>query len=207
MTNIAKSKYKVSRRLGVSIWGDAKDPFLSSRNYKPGQHGANARTSFSYYGRRLSAKQKIKAHYGRITETQLRNTFELAKKTHGNAADNFISLLERRLDVVVYRLNIAPTIFTARQLVSHKHITVNSKVVNIGSYRVKPGDIIGLTSKSQEMKCISDSLEMMARQIPGYLKMDAKNKIGVFVRTPENFAEVPIPFQVDTDLIIEHYSR
>jgi small subunit ribosomal protein S4 len=207
VTNIAKSKYKVSRRLGVSIWGDTKDPFLSSRNYKPGQHGANSRTSFSYYARRLNAKQKIKAHYGRITETQLRNTFELAKKTHGNSADNFISLLERRLDVVVYRLNFTSTIFAARQLVSHKHITVNGRVVNIGSYRVKPGDVVGLTSKAQEIKFISDSIAALTRSVPGYLKLEAKNKTGIFVRTPENVAEVPIPFEVDTDLIVEHYSR
>jgi small subunit ribosomal protein S4 len=207
VTNIAKSKYKVSRRLGVSIWGDAKDPFGSNRNYKPGQHGANSRASFSYYGRRLNAKQKIKAHYGRITETQLKNIFDLAKKTHGNAANNFISLLERRLDMVVYRLNFAPTIFTARQLVSHKHITVNEKVVNIGSYRVKDGDVIGLATKAQSIKTISDAIETLARSVPSYLKLDAKHKTGIFIRSPESLAEVPIPFEVDTDLIVEHYSR
>ncbi len=207
MTNILKSKYKVSRRLGVSIWGDPKDPFLCERNYKPGQHGANAKPTFSYYGRRLNAKQKIKAHYGRITETQLRNTFELAKKIQGNAAENFISLLERRLDMVIYRLNFASTIFGARQLVSHKHIMVNGKVVNIGSYKVKGGDIISLTIKAQSMQCIAESLSNLARPIPGYLKLDAPNKVGTFIRLPEGASEVPFPFEVKTDLVVEHYSR
>lgn len=113
MTKIISSKYKASRRLGVSLWGDSKDAF-NTRNYRTGQHGQNSMVKTSDYGVHLKAKQKLKCHYGRINEKQFRNTFALAQKMKGNTGENFIGLLERRLDAVIYRMNIAPTIFAAR---------------------------------------------------------------------------------------------
>lgn len=201
MTKISHSRYKVSRRLGISIWGNSKDAF-NKRNYRPGQHGSAPRIKLSYYGMKLREKQKIKSYYGRITETQMRNVFEIAKKLRGNTAENFISLLERRLDMVVYRLGFAPTIFAARQLVSHKHIQVNGKVANIGSYRVKDGDVISLTPRGKELV-----LEVEKKDVPQYIRLDQPNKEGTFVRSPEGIAEVPFPFTPNVEMIVEHYSR
>lgn len=206
MTKISSSRYKVSRRLGISIWGDSKDA-LNKRNYRPGQHGSAPRMKLSYYGMKLKEKQKIKSYYGRITETQMRNIFEIAKKLRGNTAENFVSLLERRLDMVVYRLGFAPTIFAARQLVSHKHIQVNGKVVNIGSYRLKDGEVISLTEKGNEMTSTERFLNASTKEVPQYLKLDRAKKEGSFVRSPESISEVPFPFTPNIEMIVEHYSR
>lgn len=140
MTKIISSKYKASRRLGVSIWGNSKDPF-NKKNYRPGQHGLNPTAGKpSDYGMHLHAKQRIKAHYGRINERQFRNLFTLAQKMKGNTGENFIGLLESRLDTIVYRMNFAASIFAARQLVTHGHILLNGKKVNIPSMRLKEGE-------------------------------------------------------------------
>jgi len=206
VTNVAKSKYKVSRRLMTSIWGDAKDP-VHRKNYRPGQHGATTRVRASSYGLHLKAKQTIKAHYGRIKEHQLKAVFTLAKKMKGNTADNFISLLERRLDMVVYRLNLAPTIFAARQLVSHKHVMVNKKIVNIASFRVKNGDTVSLTDKTHALTLVSDSLTNMIRKVPDYMKLDIHTKTGCFIHDPASISDVPFPFDTQMQLVVEHYSR
>lgn len=205
MTKIISSKYKASRRLGVSIWGDSKDSF-NKKNYRPGQHGQNTMTKTSDYGLHLKAKQKIKCHYGRVNEKQFRNTFVLAQKMKGNTGENFVGLLERRLDVVVYRMNLAPTIFAARQLVSHGHVKINGKKVNIPSQRLKESDIIELKDSSKQIPLILESATKQSRTIPEYLSFDVNSMSGKFVRVPM-ISDIPYPFEPEIHLLVELYSR
>lgn len=205
MTKIIKAKYKVSRRLGKSIWGDGKDAF-NTKNYRPGQHGPNSRIKTSDYGLHLQAKQAIKSHYGRVTEKQFKNTFALASKMKGNAAENFAGLLERRLDMVVYRMNFAPSIFAARQLVSHNHVRLNGKKVNIASLKVKAGDVIELKASSKQIVLFVESAQKQERRVPDYLTMDAEKMSGTFVRTPM-ISDIPYPFVPDFNKVVEFYSH
>jgi small subunit ribosomal protein S4 len=206
LSKIVKAKYKASRRLGVSIWGNDKDPF-HKKNYRPGQHGlSGAMIKASDYGLHLKAKQRIKSHYGRINEKQFRNIFTLARKMKGNIGENFIGLLERRLDAVIYRLNIAPTIFAARQLVTHGHILVNGKKLNIPSARLKEGDEVTLRESSRSMVPIVESVAKMARTVPDYMQFDPNNFTGKFMRIPAA-SDVPFPFQAEVHMVVEFYSR
>ncbi len=206
MTKVLGSKYKVSRRLGVSIWGDSKDAF-NKKNYRPGQHGPTGQVKTSDHGTHLKAKQRVKNFYGRITEKQFRNTFKLASKAKGNAAENFVGLLERRLDAVIYRMNIAPTIFAARQLVSHGHITVNGKRVNIPSAKVTvEKDEVSVSSKSKQLGIILESIAKNTKNVPEYIEFDAKNLTGKIKRLPLA-SEVPFPFEPELNLIVEFYSH
>ncbi|WP_316353970.1 30S ribosomal protein S4 [Candidatus Trichorickettsia mobilis] len=205
MTKIIKSKYKASRRLGVSIWGDGKDAF-HTKNYRPGQHGQNAMIKVSDYGLHLKAKQRLKAHYGRVNERQFRNIFTLALKMKGNTGENFVGLLESRLDAVVYRINLARSIFAARQLVSHGHITINGKRVNIPSQRLNDGDIIELKNNSKQIPIVLETATKAERTIPGYLTFDQTTMSGKFVRVPM-ISDVPYPFDPDVQLVVELYSR
>ena len=205
MTKILKSKYKKSRSLGISIWGDNKDSF-HTKNYQPGQHGTNTKGKKSDYGLHLNAKQVVKFHYGRITEKQFKNLFSKASKIKGNTAENFAGLLERRLDMVVYRMNIAPSIFTARQLVSHKHILLNGKIVNIASILVKEGDKIELSETARNMIICQDSIKNSPRSRPEYVDFDPNKMVGSLIRTP-TISDIPYPFQPDFNKIIEFYSR
>lgn len=206
MSKIVKAKYKASRRLGVSIWGNDKDPF-HKKNYRPGQHGlSGAMVKASDYGLHLKAKQRIKCHYGRINEKQFRNLFTLARKMKGNIGENFIGLLESRLDAVVYRMNLAPTIFAARQLVTHGHIQVNGKKLDIPSARLKEGDEVALKHASKTMTPIVESVSKMARTVPDYMQFDPNSFSGKFIRTPA-IADVPFPFQAEVHMVVEFYSR
>lgn len=211
MSKILKSKYKISRRLGVSVWGDGKDPFSRNRNYRPGQHGAANRT-VSVHGRQLNAKQLLKGHYGRIGERQFRNIFSKASRMVGDTAENLIGLLERRLDAVVYRLNFAKSVFGARQLVSHKHIMVKRKnrdhweVVNCPSYLICEGDQIKLTDKAKSMAPVMTSVQLMERRVPEYLKFDPANFEAEFLRTPK-LADVPYAATMQPQLVVEFYSK
>ncbi|MCC8371706.1 MAG: 30S ribosomal protein S4 [Rickettsia endosymbiont of Pseudomimeciton antennatum] len=204
MTKIISSKYKASRRLGVSLWGDSKDAF-NTRNYRPGQHGQNSMVKTSDYGVHLKAKQKLKCHYGRINEKQFRNTFTLAQKMKGNTGENFIALLERRLDAVIYRMNIAPTIFAARQFVTHGHIKVNGKKVDIPSMKLKEGDVIELKESAKQIPIILETATKQENTVPGYLTFDAHSLSGKFVRIPV-ISDVPYPFEPEVHLVIELYS-
>ncbi|GAB4165461.1 MAG: 30S ribosomal protein S4 [Rickettsiaceae bacterium] len=205
MTKIIKAKYKASRRLGTSIWGDGKDPF-HTKNYRPGQHGPAGKVKASDYGLHLNAKQTVKAHYGRITEKQFRNTFKLAAKMKGNTAENLAGLLEQRLDMVVYRMNFAPTIFAARQLVSHGHIRLNGKKVNIPSQRLKVGDKIELKDSSKQITVFLEAAQKQERMVPEYLSVDASKMSGEFLRIPV-ISDIPYPFQPNFGKIIEYYSH
>lgn len=205
MTKIIQSKYKVSRRLGVNLWGRAKDPF-NTRNFPPGQHGPLGAKKSSDYGTQLRAKQRLKAYYGGVTEKQFLLVFKEAVRLKGDSGENLVGLLEKRLDAVVYRLNIAPTIFSARQLVSHKHITVNGKTINIPSYRVKENDVIALKVKSREMALVLEAIQRKERDIPDYLEFDAQKFQGTFLRTPK-LADIPYPVHMEPNLVVEFYSR
>ncbi|NRB11260.1 MAG: 30S ribosomal protein S4 [Rickettsiaceae bacterium] len=205
MTKIIKSKYKASRRLGKSIWGNSKDP-VHTKNYRPGQHGPNGRVKVSDYGEHLKAKQEVRAHYGRVTEKQFKRLFDLAHNMKGNTAENFAGLLERRLDMVVYRMNLAPTIFAARQLVSHGHVRLNNKKVNIASIKVKEGDIIELKDSSKQIIVYMESMQRQDRNVPDYLTVDPTAMSGTFVRVPM-ISDIPYPFEADFNKIVEYYSH
>ena len=206
MTKRLASKHKVDRRLKVNLWGRPKSPF-NSRNYPPGQHGKSAkRGKTSDYGTQLEAKQKLKFYYGNMNERQFRNVFRQALQKRGNTTENFIGLLERRLDTVIYRAKFATTVFSARQLINHGHIKVNGKKVNISSFLVSDKDTIELKDKSKELLVVAGSLVSKERDIPDYIQMDEKNKIAKLIRVPK-FSEVPYPSIMEPNLVVEYYSR
>ncbi len=205
MTKIVNAKYKASRRLGVTIWGDGKDPY-NKRNYKPGQHGPSAMTKTSDYGLHLRAKQRLKSHYGRINERQFRNIFKEASRRKGNTGENFIGLLESRLDTAIYRMTVAPSIFAARQLVGHGHVLVNGKRVNIPSYILKIGDIVELKESSKQLPVIVESLAKGARRVPDYYEFASDNLKGKLLRQPLA-TDVPYPFEPEVHLVVEFYSK
>jgi small subunit ribosomal protein S4 len=206
MTKRLASKHKVDRRLKVNLWGRPKSPF-NSRNYPPGQHGKSAkRGKTSDYGTQLEAKQKLKFYYGNMNERQFRNVFRQALQKRGNTTENFIGLLERRLDTVIYRAKFAATVFSARQIINHGHIRVNKKRVNISSYLVRDTDLIEVREKSKKLTAIDGSLQSKERDVPEYIQMDNKNKTAKLVRLPK-FSEVPYPVIMEPNLVIEYYSR
>jgi small subunit ribosomal protein S4 len=205
VTKIVNAKFKASRRLGVTIWGDGKDPF-NKRNYKPGQHGPNAVVKTSDYGLHLRAKQRLKIHYGRINERQFRNIFREASRRKGNTGENFIGLLESRLDTAIYRMTIAPSIYAARQMVSHCHVTVNGRKVNIPSYILKIGDQVELKESSKTLPVVALSLAKGERKVPDYYDFDAGSMKGKLLRTPLA-SDVPLPFDPEVNLVVEFYSK
>ncbi len=207
MTNIVRSKFKASRRLKTAIWGSEKDAF-NKKNYPPGQHGRSSikKPSLSDFREHLLAKQLVKSHYGRINSNQFKRVFLFAKKKKGNVAENFASLLERRIDMALYRMNFAPTIFSARQMVSHGHIRLNGKKVNIPSINLCDGDVVELKENSKNIVLYKDSFNAADRVVPPYLSVDVKKMIGKFLRAP-NIDEIPYPFEPDFSKIVEYYSR
>ncbi|MEQ9115286.1 MAG: 30S ribosomal protein S4 [Rickettsiales bacterium] len=206
MTKIVSAKYKISRRLGTSLWGNAKDPF-HKKNYPPGQHGVTlaGQRRKTVHGTQLQAKQKLKGYYN-MTEKQFRKVYSEARRIKGNTSEILVGLLEKRLDAVVYRLNLAPTIFSARQLVNHKHVLINGKRVNIPSYLVKEGDVVELSKKAKDMVLCIESTQKMERSVPEYLTFDQKSMKGSFVRVP-NLADIPYASVMEPHLIIEFYSK
>lgn len=203
MTKRINAKKKVSRSLGVSLWGRSNDPFIK-RNTRPGQHGAAPRrdTNHSIH---LKAKQKVRKYYD-IKESQFRTLFDKAKKLKGNTEDNFASLLESRLASVVYRANFAPTVFSARQLVSHKHILVNGKPINISSYIVKAGDVISVSPNAKKIPLINEALQEMERDVPVYLELNSSDMSVKFLNKPV-IADIPYPFEPEFNMIVEFYSK
>ena len=205
MTKRLTSKHKVDRRLKVNLWGRPKSPF-NSRNTPPGQHGNKRHSRPSDYGIQLQAKQRLKSYYGNINERQFRNFYRKAIKKRGDTVENLIGLLEKRLDIIVYRAKFALTVFSSRQLINHGHIKVNGKKVNIPSYLLKEEDTIELKEKSKQLATVDVSLASKERDVPEYLQLDEKQKKIKFVRTPK-FAEVPYPVLMEPNLVIEYYSR
>ncbi|MDE1900222.1 MAG: 30S ribosomal protein S4 [Alphaproteobacteria bacterium] len=204
MTKRLEAKHKIDRRLGVNLWGRPKSP-LNKRDYRPGQHG-QGRRKLSDYGTQLNAKQKLRGYYGNVGERQFHRYYQEAMRRKGNNGEILIQLLERRLDAVVYRMKFAATVFGARQLVSHGHMLVNGKKVNIPSYQVKEGDIIEVRGKAKQMAAVMAAAELAERDVPDYMTVDHKEMKGTFTRTPA-LSDVPYPVQMEPNLVIEFYSR
>ena len=204
MSKRSASKYKIDRRLGVNLWGRPKSPF-NKRESGPGQHGQR-RFKISDYGLQLRAKQKLKGYYGNIGERQFRRYYADAVRRRGDTGENLIGLLESRLDAAVYRLKFVPTVFAARQVVSHGHVRVNGRRVTIPSYRLKEGDEIQIKEKSRELPIVLEAMESPERDVPDYYNVDYNKMTGTFLRVPQ-LAEVPYPVQMEPNLVIEFYSR
>lgn len=204
MTKRITTKYKIDRRLGLNLWGRPKSP-VNIREYGPGQHG-QGRKKPSDYGLQLMAKQKLKGYYGNISEKQFRRYYKEAARRQGDTSEHLISLLERRLDIIVYRMKFVPTVFAARQFVNHGHVTVNGKRVNIGSYSVREGDVIEVRKEAREIPIVLEAINSSERDIPEYMSVDLKKMSGTFVRTPV-LADVPYPVVMEPNLVIEFYSR
>ena len=205
MTKRINAKHKVDRRLKVNLWGRPKSPF-NTRGYPPGQHGQGRKGKPTDYGIQLNAKQKLKSYYGNINERQFRNVYRKAMKKRGDTTENLVGLLESRLDTVIYRAKLAPTVFSARQLINHGHFRVNKKKVNISSYVVRENDLIEVKDKSKTLTIIEGCLSSKERDVPEYIQSDSKNKTAKLVRVPK-FAEVPYPVVMEPKLVIEYYSR
>jgi small subunit ribosomal protein S4 len=204
MTKRTESKYKINRRLGVNLWGRPKSP-INKREYGPGQHGQR-RKKPSDFGVQLMAKQKLRGYYGNISEKQFYKYYEEAVRRRGDTSENLIELLERRLDAVVYRMKFAITPFAARQFVSHGHVLVNGRRVNISSYQVRDGDVVEVREKSKQLAMVLDSVQSAERDVPEYIEVDHRAMKGTFARAPK-LADVPYPVQMEPNLVVEFYSR
>ena len=201
MARYTGPKTKIARKFGEPIFGE--DKVLQRRNFPPGQHGANKRRKTSEYGMQLREKQKAKYTYG-VLERQFRNLFEKASRLGGVTGEILLQLLESRLDNVVFRLGIAPTRPAARQLVLHRHITVNGEVVNIASYSVKPGDVVGVREKSKALEVIADALSGFNHSKYPWIEWDEASKSGKFLHV---LAREYIPETIKEQLIVELYSK
>ena len=194
-------KSRIARRFGEAIFGP--DKVLDRRNYAPGQHGVNRRKKSSEYGTQLAEKQKAKYTYG-VLERQFRLLFAKASRIKGITGEILLQLLESRLDNIVYRLGIAPTRAAARQLVSHCHITVDGKVVNIPSYDVKPGQVVAVREKSKSLEVIATSLDGFNHSKYSWLEWNEAEKAGKYLNIPQR---EDIPENIKEQLIVELYSK
>lgn len=201
MARYTGPKTRIARKFGEPIFGP--DKVLERRNFPPGQHGQNRRRKTSEYGLQLREKQMAKYTYG-VLERQFRNLFEKAERTKGITGEVLLQLLESRLDNVVYRLGIAPTRAAARQLVLHRHITVNGQVVNIPSFHVEPGTIVAVREKSKSLEVIADNLAGFNHAKYPWIEWDESIKGGKFLHVPDR-ADIPEP--IKEQLIVELYSK
>lgn len=193
MARYIGNKNRIARRFGVNIFGRARNPLIHKPN-PPGMHGARRRKK-SDYGVQLEEKQKLKALYGMLSEKQLVGYFKKALRLTGNTANHLAEMLECRLDNVVYRLKLAPTIFAAHQLVSHGHILVDGKKVDRRSFYVRPGMVISVKEKSRKMKTISEALDNPTKNVPEYLSLDRDNFAGTLMASPLP-EQLPWPIEV-----------
>lgn len=201
MARYTGPKTKIARKFGEAIFGE--DKVLAKKNYPPGQHGNNKRRKLSEYGTQLREKQKAKYTYG-VLEKQFRNLFKKASSTKGVKGEVLLQLLEARLDNIVYRLGIAPTRAAARQLVLHRHITVNGGVVNIPSYSVTPGEVIAIREKSKSLEVIADALAGFNHSKYPWIEWDESIKGGKMLHLPQR---EDIPENIKEQLIVELYSK
>ncbi|GAB6011847.1 30S ribosomal protein S4 [Viscerimonas tarda] len=201
MARYTGPKSKIARKFGEPIFGP--DKVLSKKNYPPGQHGNGRKKKLSEYGIQLREKQKAKYTYG-VLEKQFRNLFDKAARTRGITGEVLLQLLESRLDNTVYRLGIAPTRAAARQLVSHRHIVVDGKVVNIPSYSVKPGQVIGVREKSKSLEVVDNSLSGFNHSKYPWIEWEDASKSGKLLHLPER---ADIPENIKEQLIVELYSK
>ena len=198
------AKHKIDRRLGVNLWGHAKSP-LNNRDSAPGQHGQR-RKKPTDFGIQLMAKQKLKGYYGNIGEKQFKRYYAEAVRLRGDTGQNLIGILETRMDAVLYRSKIAPTVFAARQLINHGHVMLNGKRCNISSVILKPGDTLQLKEKSKTIPAVLEGVASTERDVPEYIEADHDKMTVSFVRIP-SLDEVPYPVQMEPNLVVEYYSR
>ena len=203
MTKRLNSKHKVDRRLKVNLWGRPKSPF-NTRAYGPGQHGQTRSSKPSDYGIQLQAKQKLKAYYGNINEKQFRNIYKKANRGKGITGELLLQLCESRLDNVVYRMGISKTRDGARQLVSHKHVLVDGKRVNIPSYRIKPGQEVTLSEKALKLGLVQSTLEQPSVVRPPWISFEAEKSSAKVITLPDRET---INFPLEISLVVEFYAR
>ena len=205
MTKRNEAKYKIDRRMGQNIWGRPKSP-VNRREYGPGQHGQRRKGKLSDYGVQLRAKQKLKGYYANISERQFRGIYEEAIRMKGDSGAHLIALLERRLDAVVYRAKLVPTIFAARQFINHGHIKVNGRRVNIASFRCKVNDFIEVKDASKQLGLVLEASGLTERDVPDYIEADHSKMSAKLIRIPA-LTDVPYPVQMEPHLVVEYYSR
>jgi small subunit ribosomal protein S4 len=205
MSKRHEAKYKIDRRLGQNIWGRPKSP-VNRREYGPGQHGQRRKGKPSDFGTQLRAKQKLKGYYGSITEKAFKRLYAEASRRKGDTGENLIGLLESRLDAIVYRAKFVATVFAARQFVSHGHILVNGKRVNIPSYLVKVGDKVEVRDRSKQLTVLLEAVQLAERDVPDYVEVDHNKMTATFARVPA-LSDVPYPVQMEPNLVVEFYSR
>ena len=205
MTKRANAKYKIDRRMGENIWGRPKSP-VNKREYGPGQHGQRRKGKMSDFGIQLKAKQKLKGYYANISERQFRKVYEEATRLTGDSSEHLIGLLERRIDAIVYRAKFVPTMFAARQFVSHGHVRVNGRRVTIPSMRIKVGDLLELTSKAKELAVVLEATQLAERDTPDYIEVSHSAMTAKLVRIPA-LTDVPYPVQMEPHFVVEYYSR
>ncbi|MGR3973014.1 MAG: 30S ribosomal protein S4 [Candidatus Rhabdochlamydia sp.] len=204
MVRYTGPKNRIARRFGVNIFGRARNPLLHKAS-PPGAHGAK-RKKKSDFGLQLDEKQKLKAVYGMLTQKQLVRYYKEALNKKGVTAQLFIRRLECRLDNVVYRLRLAPTIFAAQQIVSHGHVLVNGKKVDRRSFEVKPGMVISLKPKAQQLDVVKQSIENVSREVPGYAELDVTTFSGKLVSEP-HMDQIPFPLPINIPLVCEHLAH
>jgi len=204
MTKRTNARYKINRSLGVNLWGRPKSP-VNRRASRPGQHGA-AQKKLTEYALQLRAKQRVRCYYANLTERQFSSVYKKSASRKGDTIALMVASLESRLDVVVYRLKWAVTMQAARQLVSHGHVLVNGRRVNVASYRVGLEDVVALRERSKNIPPVQMAIELEERTVPEYMEMDEKRKEGKMLRSPD-LDEVPYPFHMDYRLVVEYYSR
>ena len=198
------SKHKIDRRLGVNLWGRSKSP-LNTRSYAPGQHGQR-RKKPTDFGIQLMAKQKLKGYYGNIGEKQFKKYYQEAVRRQGDTGQNLIGILESRLDAMLYRAKLAPTVFAARQIVNHGHVMLNGKRCNIASVMLKAGDALQLRDKAKQIPAVLEGISSVERDVPEYIEANHDKMSATLVRVP-SLDEVPYPVQMEPNLVVEYYSR
>jgi len=205
MTKRHEAKYKIDRRMGQNVWGRPKSP-VNRREYGPGQHGQRRKGKLSDYGVQLRAKQKLRGYYGNISERQFHGIYAEAIRMKGDSGAHMIGLLERRLDALIYRAKLVPTVFAARQFISHGHIKVNGRRVTIASYRVKVGDLVEVKEKSKQIALVLESVGLPERDVPDYIEVDHSKMTAKLIRIPQ-LGDEPYPEQMEPHLVVEFYSR
>jgi small subunit ribosomal protein S4 len=205
MTKRIRAKHKIDRRNGENIWGRSKSP-INRRNSRPGQHGERRAGKLSDYGQQLRAKQKLKGYYASMTERQFNRIYKEAVRLKGSTSEHLIGLLERRLDAVVYRAKFVPTVFAARQFVSHGHVSVNGRKVTIPSFRCRVGDVVEVKEASRQLVLVLEGIKSPERDVPDYIEADHTRMTAKLARIPA-LADVPYQVKMEPQLVVEFYSR
>ncbi len=205
MTKRIRAKHKIDRRNGENIWGRSKSP-INRRNSRPGQHGERRAGKLSDYGQQLRAKQKLKGYYASMTERQFNRIYKEAVRLKGSTSEHLIGLLERRLDAVVYRAKFVPTVFAARQFVSHGHVSVNGRKVTIPSFRCRVGDLVEIKESSRQLALVLEGIKSPERDVPDYIDADHNRMSAKLARVPA-LADVPYQVKMEPQLVVEFYSR